>query len=292
VAGHYTPNPPDVGVALGVGAGKKHTDYVLAVRLARNALAARQFAEHVRSLAQGEVDVQYVGHISAPRRLRLGQLTQRQRPLMPGCSVGHIDVSAGTIGGFVETQGGYICILSNNHVLANTNAGLAGDYVFQPGPADSGGPKLRNHIGWLKQYVPLVLTGNVMDAAIATLWDELELLPAYAGTRLRGLRRVALGLDEEVWKVGRTTGLTQGYVTATDLDGVVVGYGSTSCSFDGQIEIVGRQGYFSSGGDSGSLVIDSRRRAAALLFAGSTKGMTYASPLPPILRAFRSKLIV
>ncbi len=292
VAGHFTPNPPDVGVALGVGIGKNHTDYTLAVRLGRNNAAAQQFTEHVRTMAKGEVNVQFVGRISAPRRLAVGEFTMRQRPLLRGYSVAHVDVTAGTIGGFVETDDGYVGILSNNHVLANSNEGLLGDDVFQPGPADAGGPKARNHVGWLEAYVPLSLSGNTMDAAVAVIRDDLDCVADYAGVSLRGIRRPELDLDDEVWKVGRTTGETVGVVTATDLDGLVVEYGSTSCSFDGQIEIVGHDGPFSQGGDSGSLIIDDGRRAAALLFAGSSQGMTYASPLRPVLVELGLTLIV
>jgi hypothetical protein len=292
VAGHFAPNPPDVGVALGVGHGDRVTDYVLAVRLQRRDAAAQQYARQVSSLARGEADVQYVGPIMAPRPLRLGSLTDRQRPLTPGYSVAHFNVTAGTIGGFVASQDGYVCVLSNNHVLADSNAGEVGDDIFQPGPADSDGPKVRNHIGWLEDYVALDFSGNTMDAAVATIRKDLEYLPDYDGQPLRGVRRNVLEPDDEVWKIGRTTALTTGLVTATDLDGVVVNYGSMSCSFDGQIEIIGSDGHFSRGGDSGALVIDSGRRATALLFAGSTQGMTYASPIRPILRALGSTLLV
>ncbi len=40
--------------------------------------------------------------------------------LGPGGSCGHYNISAGTLGGFVEDEDNYY-ILSNNHVLANSN---------------------------------------------------------------------------------------------------------------------------------------------------------------------------
>ena len=59
------------------------------------------------------------------------------RPLRPGLSVAHPSVTAGTLGGFVRTGGG-LAILSNNHVLAASDAAALGDAVLQPGPADGG----------------------------------------------------------------------------------------------------------------------------------------------------------
>lgn len=78
----------------------------------------------------------------------------RVRPAMPGFSIGHFNITAGTFGCLVhdvrrcccklekncgcppsseECSGDYL-ILSNNHVLANVNAGKPGDLILQPGP--------------------------------------------------------------------------------------------------------------------------------------------------------------
>lgn len=58
----------------------------------------------------------------------------------------------------------------------------------------------------------------------------------------------------EVAKLGRTTGLTRGRVTAFEMDNVVVEYDAGNLRFDGQVEIEGvGQKPFSDAGDSGSL---------------------------------------
>jgi hypothetical protein len=98
--------------------------------------------------------------------------------------------------------------------------------------------------------------------------------------------------DESVEKVGRTTGHTAGRITAVEVDGVAVQYDDAVYRFDDQVEIEGRAGAFSAGGDSGSVIWRSRDRAPlALLFAGSEAGgtagtgVTFANPLATVLSA-------
>jgi hypothetical protein len=96
--------------------------------------------------------------------------------------------------------------------------------------------------------------------------------------------------DEEVEKVGRTTGHTRGRISAVEVDAVAVQYAEEVHRFDDQIEIEGRSGAFSAGGDSGSVIWRSRDRGpTALLFAGSSiggpdgAGVTFANPLATVL---------
>ena len=56
-------------------------------------------------------------------------------PVPCGVSIGHYNITAGTLGCLVEASG-TVCILSNNHVLADTNNGVVGDDILQPGPCD------------------------------------------------------------------------------------------------------------------------------------------------------------
>ncbi|MGH2570536.1 MAG: hypothetical protein ACRDGR_04880, partial [bacterium] len=67
------------------------------------------------------------------------EFTQRLRPAPSGISIGHIDITAGTLGGLVrDKETGNVVILSNNHVMAASNDGTIGDPILQPGPADGG----------------------------------------------------------------------------------------------------------------------------------------------------------
>lgn len=77
-----------------------------------------------------------------PRAIRPAQLgplslTARVRPCPAGYSIGHRDITAGTLG-LVVRVGGALSILSNAHVIANINAGQEGDPILQPGPHDGG----------------------------------------------------------------------------------------------------------------------------------------------------------
>ena len=65
---------------------------------------------------------------------------ERFRPNIPaGVSIGHYAVTAGTLGAVVfDNNTGEPLILSNNHVLANSNQGAIGDAILQPGTTDHG----------------------------------------------------------------------------------------------------------------------------------------------------------
>ena len=94
-----------------------------------------------------KVDVQEVGKIKALER------TGRYRPAPGGVSIGHVDVTAGTLGCLVARDGEAF-ILSNNHVLAASNKGKQDDPIVQPGPHD-GGVVDTDKIATLEDWVPI-----------------------------------------------------------------------------------------------------------------------------------------
>jgi hypothetical protein len=222
--------------------------------------------------------------------------TGRVRPLRPGVSIAHVAVTAGTLGAFVLVDGA-VHALSNYHVLSGTPKAEVGDVVVQPGPAD-GGRAPRDRVGTLARRVELVPDGTAtVDAAIALL-DDPEVDPTYPVGRI-GTTAVAVG-GETVGKIGRTTAVTQGRVSAIEVDDVVVGYGRLlgELSFDDQIEVEGLGAEpFSRGGDSGSLVYREDGVAIGLLFAGSETGgdngagLTYLNPIDAVLDAFGATLV-
>lgn len=280
------------GVALGlapVGPDQVH----LAVRVLAEADAA-QVLDGLDDAARSEVDVRVIGPVRPLRSPTPGQLQRRTRPLVPGLSVAHPDVTAGTLGGFVRRAGtDGLLVLSNNHVLADSDAATEGDPVLQPGPADGG--TAADRVGTLTAFRPFVATGNLVDAAVAALDDGVDADPTgYPGGALLGqvLPADAVDPDEAVEKVGRTTGHTAGRITAVEVDGVGVQYDEGIVyTFDDQIEVEGLSGSFSEGGDSGSVIWRSSDRApVGLLFAGSSTGgsagggVTFANPLATVLR--------
>ena len=276
-----------VGLAPDAGGGAR-----VAVRLQRD--ADRALLPDLGSAAAGELEVRVIGRVRALSSPAPDQLQQRVRPLRPGLSVAHPSVTAGTLGGFVRIEGG-LAILSNNHVLAASDAASLGDPVLQPGPHDGGGPGDRvatlAAFQRFREGLP-----NLVDAAVATLDPGVDAHPGdVPGGPLTGPVPAASDVepDEAVEKVGRTTGYTRGLVTAVEVDAVAVQYDEVVHRFDDQIEIQGAAGAFSAGGDSGSVIWRSRDRAPlALLFAGSSEGgaqgggVTFANPLSTVLQTF------
>lgn len=222
--------------------------------------------------------------------------TDRVRPLRPGASIAHTAVTAGTLGAFVRVDGA-LHALSNYHVLVGSPAARIGDTVLQPGPAD-GGRDPQDRVGTLAAFVPLTAgEPATVDAALALLDDD-DVDADYPVGAVTTTAR-ALG-GETVGKVGRTTGVTTGRITAIELDDVVVGYGDElgDLRFDDQIEVEGTgRTPFSRGGDSGSLVYREDGVALGLLFAGSEsggdngRGLTYVNPIDVVLGALDATLL-
>jgi hypothetical protein len=270
---------PGAGVALGVhpvGAG----DFRLAVRVLEPGAHVSGYVD----AARGEADVREIGPVLAFAR------TDRVRPLQIGVSIGEVDVTAGTLGCFVST-GGEARILSNNHVLADEDRARPGAVVVQPGVAD-GGRDPADRVGVLDRAVALRDdAANAVDAALATVEVDRD---ARTVAGLGDLSGATLAPDraERVAKLGRTTELTRGRVTAFELDGVTVQYERGTLRFDDQIEVHGDAGPFSQGGDSGSLIVaDPDLDAVGLLFAGNEEGVTYGNPVAAVLRALGATLL-
>jgi hypothetical protein len=207
----------------------------------------------------------------APQTLR-----QRIRPVMGGFSVGHRKITAGTIATCCYDLSPFpgiprrYYILSNNHVLANSNDAKIGDPILQPGPYD-GGRYPRDVVARLSRFVPIrwrtrtSAPCNYVDAAIAEGPFHLLNRQIYWIGHVKQLY-IAAKVGDIVEKTGRTTNFTTGKVTAINAT-VNVNYGSGRVArFCRQILTTA----MSAGGDSGSLVCDRDERAVGLLFAGSS----------------------
>jgi PKD repeat protein len=219
--------------------------------------------------------------------------TSRERPAPNGFSIGHPDITAGTLGALVRGSGDVCYALSNNHVLANSNNASIGDNALQPGPFD-GGSDPADAIGTLADFEPISFSSdNTMDAAIAEFFDAAEATgatPDYAygapGTSPTG---ASPGMS--VQKFGRTTGHQIGQVEEVNVTVSVcyVTRGPFMCAqaatFVDQFTIT--PGAFSAGGDSGSLIVTNStgKNPLGLLFAGSDT-RTIANPIEPVLSRF------
>ena len=199
--------------------------------------------------------------------------TSRVRPAIPGFSVGHVKITAGTLGCLVRKTGDLrtLYILSNSHVLANEGLARKGDKILQPGRAD-GGRAPRDVIALLADWVPFQFASsgfpNLVDAAIAKVKGG----DATSSIRLIGVpqgvsQTVRRGM--QVQKTGRTTDYTVGVVKDVNyrlaLQYQKPGGGQGRVGFKDQILCT----RYTAPGDSGSAVLNMRKKVVGLHFAGS-----------------------
>lgn len=296
-------------VAVGVGfktVGGIRTDEVSVIVSVVSKLPLIQLPESAqvpRALGGIQTDVVETGLIFA-----LQDPTQKMRPARPGVSLGHYQITAGTFGCLVQRDG-QVFILSNNHILANSNKAQQGDAILQPGPYDGG--TAADQIGTLEQFVPVSLGlpgcgcspfalvsrllggakartnepgSNTVDCAIARPLSADLVTPDVLNIGVpTGVGTVTLGT--QVQKSGRTTGFTTGEVTQLDLT-VSVLYGTQVAVFTNQLMTNAK----SEGGDSGSAVLDMDRRVVGLLFAGSTTS-TVMNPIQFVLDALQVQVV-
>ena len=244
-------------------------------------------------------------HVLPPEPLAY---TQHRRPCPPGYSIGHYKISAGTLGAYVQVGGvdGWV-ILSNNHVLANSNDAQPNDRIIQPGKADGGfGDADRGAL--LKRFAIIKWDGdntggcnlfkratawwhraraveqphpNLIDAAIAAPvnqgWVELRYPD---GSMVSGMKDLELG--ELVKKTGRTSERTLGMVEGVNtMVQVQYGMGQVATYAD-QVEIRADNGEFSASGDSGSAILTMENKLGGLLFAGGS-GVTIANNIKHVV---------
>jgi hypothetical protein len=222
---------------------------------------------------------------------------------------GAITCCGGTLGSLV-TRGGSLFILSNNHVLARSDAGVAGDAITQPGLIDTATCTTSgtNTVANLTQFFNLE-TSPVpnIDAAIAQIVSgkvdtsgKIIYLGATTdanGVPVPGAPQSGAGtvgaLNMAVAKSGRSTGLTCSTIEAIDTS-TSVDY-TTNCDGTGtsftidyvnQVDVLG--GDFSAGGDSGSLIVAQNTASpVALLYAGSDVD-TVGNPVGDVLNFFKN----
>jgi hypothetical protein len=275
--------PSIVGVALGHKTidGYDTGDRAIVILVERKLPAGDLPSAQVVPAAIGGIptDVQEVGVLRAgpvPLAASAVTLTQRYRPAFGGISVGHHAITAGTVATGCYDASAFpgmppkFYLLSNNHVLANSNDAAPGDAILQPGPFD-GGTAANDTIGTLDRFVEITfLDGtetppvNEVDAALAEVdLSELDRRIHWVGNIRRTIMTPEVGLT--VSKTGRSTGFTTGRIVNINAT-VDVNYGPGKIArFTGQLITTP----MSAPGDSGSLVADLDGAAVGLLFAGS-----------------------
>ncbi|HWC74423.1 MAG TPA: CARDB domain-containing protein, partial [Gemmatimonadales bacterium] len=304
---------PDFVRALAVQ--RRHTDDLLAIPGVVGTAIARQPDGHAgmvllleRAGIAGlprELDGVAIDQRVTGRLMAFSDPTKRQRPAPMGFSVGHPAITAGTIGARVRDALGRVYILSNNHVLANSNGASIGDPEYQPGPYDGG--TSADQIATLTDFQVISFASNgsnTIDAAIALSSPDLldNAVPSDDGygmpnSKIYGDsdgdgffddRNALLGLN--VQKYGRTTHLTHGQITGVNAT-VTICYevSGFTCTKTARYvdQLIISPGTFSGGGDSGSLIVtdDANVNPVALLFAGSSS-VTIGNRIDLVLNRF------
>lgn len=275
--------PMPNGVALGIGKAP-NGEHVLAVRT-----NDPRKADEMSGKAHGEADVKI---LTVTKRHTPAHLQSRQRPIEAGLQIAMKDKSfVGTLGFFARDADLRLYAVTNAHVAANEGFASPGHRIGQPF-----GNRIEDYVGVLDRFVPLSLSApNVVDAAAVRV-DKTTALPTHNSAVHRdvvGTKVATLGM--RVLKIGRTTGVQLGTVTAVEVDGLGVGYDMGTIVFNDQVEFSGGPtSDFSAPGDSGSLIVSEDGEAVALLFAGgrsaSGEDFTFGNPIDVVLERLALQL--
>jgi len=239
-----------------------------------------------------------------------GNTAQQKPPIKLGTSGSNVNdfnssfCCTGTLGSLVKDGSGNLYILSNNHVLALSNAGKAGEMIMQRGYADTVPVCSKTgavNVAKLSRFVTLNFNGgnNTVDAAIAKVISgqvSANGMILQIGTLSAATVNPALGLKVE--KSGRTTARTAGKIAAINVTTSVSGYGpcgmgTKTAKFVKQFEI--DSSTFSHPGDSGSLIVTQpaagkKPNPVGLLFAGNPAA-TIANPINSVLTALHLSFV-
>ncbi len=223
-----------------------------------------------------------------------------------------ITCCGGTLGSLV-TRGGTQFILSNNHVLARSDAAVVGEAITQPGLIDANCDKTQTTtVANLTAFVNLESESHAasvsnIDAAIAQVVSgevdptgNILFLGGTAdgnGVPLPGAPHGGSGLSAtvnmNVAKSGRSTGLTCSAVMSVNTNTSVQytkncdGTGTPfTVEYNNQVDIVG--GEFGAPGDSGSLIVTQNTADPVALLYGGSDTDTVANPIAPVLNFFAS----
>lgn len=237
---------------VGMGIGFKETravktEQLSVVVLVKQKLPGTQLRPEDLVPAQIEgvpTDVREVGELWALQDRR-----DLWRPAPGGVSIGHFAITAGTLGTLVrDRKGEGLLILSNNHVLANSNDASIGDPILQPGPydiadflhEDPGDPKFK--VATLERFVPITFTVDVgvCDLARAAA-DVGNAIASALGSRhrLMAYQVDAAAINEVDAAVAKP--LDAGLVDSNIVDvGAVLGNGTKDAALGDEVEKSGR----------------------------------------------------
>jgi hypothetical protein len=240
-------------------------------------------------------------------------------PLHPGSSIGHIQSFPGTLGCVVrgtKSREDWIGVTSASHVLSVTNTAEKGDPIIAPGHPD--GPKNTGaRCGSLARYTYLTHynkalpnstnylccpdialvkideayeTGELSDRTWVIEPETKQQMPII-GT----LEGDALfdHIGEKVYKVGRTTDLTEGVIDTVHLQRQTIELPDERLYLYTDVITVERTGpkAFSEPGDSGAIVY-TREGYAIGFVIGGTDEISFISPISECMREIEAEIML
>jgi hypothetical protein len=207
----------------------------------------------------------------------LASRTERWRPVPGGCSIGSVEITAGTNAGRVyDAATGRKLLLSNRHIFW----GARGTPIVQPGVYD-GGSDPQDRVATIERWVELrpPPDTNLVDCALGlpvsqdTVSDEVLDIGV-----VTSVRDAAVGM--RIAKSGRSSNYAEATVQDTNATVKVSGYDFGEAVFEDQIIT----DYLGAPGDSGSICVEVASKAAVgLLFAGSSQ-MTVLNKMTNVAR--------
>ncbi|CAG7839850.1 hypothetical protein CLOHAE12215_01265 [Clostridium haemolyticum] len=204
-------------------------------------------------------------------------LNKRIRPVQCGYSIGPVGVGIyGTLGCLVRNRREKaVYVLSASHALNPLGKVSFGTPIVQPGVLD-GGSIRSDVIANLIRSTNIQYIGtfskpvNTVDAAIAKV-SNISIVSTTIAIVGKDVKEIASPkIGEKVFKVGRTTGFTEGSITETDVTQIINSSGKKAL-FKNQIAA----GVKSDNGDSGSVLLNSNMNPIGLLM-GTSQSTVYS----------------
>lgn len=234
---------------------------------------------------------------------------RQARPIKLGTSGGNnTDITtqfccSGTLGALVRDRAGNQYILSNNHVIGNTNDGRSGQNIGQPGLIDVNcRVGQADPVANLTKFARIVFNGpNSVDAAIA------EVVPGKVSRvgRILDIGKpgppVTARIGMRVKKSGRTSGKTVGRIIAVnatvrvEMPRFCGDENGRTARFVQQLVVeTTNQRPFTESGDSGSLIVTRKKtcpRSVGLLFAADSNGIAIANRIQNVLNSLNVSIV-
>ena len=293
------------------GIAKRDGKYVMALLVEKAESWVIEKAKEYQNQNPQTVIVEVTG--KAYSSIPIGKIkSSPQAKLVPGISIGHFRGSAGTLGGFVRISSKkemWTGIIGSSHVLSMINSGQKGEDIIQPGWPD--GPRVfDNRIGTLENYTYLVHYQQKGDALntedIAVIRplaeDRLPISNLVTNPKdqkkkinLKGClpsKELFKQLGESVYKVGRSSGFTEGILDVTNVPqySVQLPNGRLYIFSDvAAVKNISRRP-FSEPGDSGSIVYTSEGKAIGTVL-GASSTHSFVVPLSTSLEAVKAELL-